>query len=116
MRPEDSGKYRQQSCGISFINLANEIFDINQDGNSEIIVSSLDKTLRVLKPENGEFIWGQIFLSGITTFEIGKIDILKDHVIAAGAADGSLRVFNGSNGISIDSSANCHLIQNIYII
>ena len=39
--------------------------DINGDGNAELIVYSLDKTLRVLNPNSGSYVWGQVFAQGI---------------------------------------------------
>ncbi len=35
--------------------------DVNNDKNDELIVYSLDKTLKVLNPIDGRLVWGQVF-------------------------------------------------------
>ena len=90
--------------------------DINNDGKNEIIVSSLDKTLRVITYESGKYVWGQIFQHGITTFQIGKLTPESDYVIAAGTGDGTLKVFNGVNGVIISTIILPNNIRTIDII
>ena len=83
-----------------------EIKDLNNDEQLRLIVTSLDNTIRVLNPYNGDLIWGQIFQSGVTTFTIteslnylklNQNDICRKFIIAS-SIDGSLRVFRGDNG------------------
>ena len=71
------------------------IEDINGDEINEIVTFSLDKTIRILKPLNGDLIWGQIFQDGI-----GDATVLKNNknlIIGAGN-DGTIRIFNGIDG------------------
>jgi WD40 repeat protein len=75
-----------------------DLVDINNDTKLELIVSSLDKTIRVLNPMDGKYIWGQIFQSGVTTFIVADINNDNKLELIAGAVNGSLRVFNGSDG------------------
>ncbi|MBN1216991.1 MAG: hypothetical protein JXA99_16335, partial [Candidatus Lokiarchaeota archaeon] len=71
--------------------------DINSDNNLEIIVFSLDRTLRILNV-NGELIWAQMFEKGI-----GDVTIYfdrksnKKQIFAVGN-DGTLRIYDGSSG------------------
>ncbi len=71
------------------------IDDININNNIEIIVYSLDKTMRVLNPLDGSLIWGQIFEDGIGDAIIFKDD--RKWIIACGN-DGTIRTFNGIDG------------------
>ena len=71
------------------------IDDINFNNISEIIVYSLDKTIRVLNPFDGSLIWGQIFEDGIGDAIIFKDD--RKLIIACGN-DGTIRSFNGIDG------------------
>ncbi|MFW9826885.1 MAG: PQQ-binding-like beta-propeller repeat protein [Candidatus Thorarchaeota archaeon] len=73
------------------------IDDINNDNLDEIIVHSLDKTLRVLNPKNGEMIWSQIFEGGIGEAAI-YINNNSIKEIAVCSNDGTIRVFNGNTG------------------
>lgn len=86
----------KQKCGDMITKL--DYFDITGDGNNEIIASSIDKTLRALEPKTGILIWGQIFQSGITTFQKGDPDNDGKLEIIAGAVDGSIRIFDGKDG------------------
>ncbi|MHA1342061.1 MAG: hypothetical protein ACTSRZ_14700 [Promethearchaeota archaeon] len=80
-----------------------ELEDINQDGKYELIITSMDNTLRVLDPLNGDLLWGQVFQSGISS--IGIVEeknkenstIIKKYLVA-GALDGSIRIFDAING------------------
>lgn len=75
------------------------IEDINKDNIREIIAYSLDKSIRVLNPFNGNLIWGQIFEQGVTDAifcEIkGKIE--KSELIAS-SNDGTIRAFDPVKG------------------
>ncbi len=75
------------------------IDDLNLDNKNEVIVFSLDKTIRVLKNLEGNLVWGQIFEDGI-----GDAIVYTDHrnpgkkeIIACGN-DGSFRVFDATTG------------------
>ncbi|MFX1308864.1 MAG: hypothetical protein ACFE8C_04140 [Promethearchaeota archaeon] len=71
------------------------IDDINNDNISELIVYSLDKTIRVLNPLDGNLIWGQVFEEGI-----GDAIVLTDEkkIVIACGNDGTIRSFNGIDG------------------
>ncbi|MFX0022914.1 MAG: hypothetical protein ACFE9S_11365 [Candidatus Hermodarchaeota archaeon] len=71
------------------------IENINYDNYNEIIGFSLDKTIRILNPLNGNLIWGQIFQDGIGDVIVFKND--KIELLGAGN-DGTIRVFNGLDG------------------
>ncbi|MFX1327424.1 MAG: hypothetical protein ACFE91_04685 [Promethearchaeota archaeon] len=75
------------------------IADINNNNIDELIVFSLDKTLRVLNPFTGDLIWGQIFEDGIGDAIIftDKKNNGKKEIIACGN-DGTIRSFDGING------------------
>lgn len=75
------------------------IDNINNDELDEIIVYSLDKTLRVLNPLNGNLVWGQIFEEGIGDALIFRENIksANKEIIACGN-DGTIRVFNSIDG------------------
>ncbi len=75
------------------------IDNINNDELDEIIVYSLDKTLRVLNPLNGNLVWGQIFEEGIGDALIFRDNIksANKEIIACGN-DGTIRVFNSIDG------------------
>ncbi|MHA1898594.1 MAG: hypothetical protein ACTSU2_14475 [Promethearchaeota archaeon] len=75
-----------------------EYLDINKDGKEEIIIASMDKTLRILDSATGKFIWGQIFTGGVTKFNIGDVDSDGSLELIAGSTDGTLRIFSGTNG------------------
>ncbi len=71
------------------------IEDINNDDIYELIAFSLDKTIRVLNPFNGDLIWGQIFQDGIGDATI----FINDKKLILGAGnDGTIRCFNGLDG------------------
>lgn len=76
------------------------IDDLNNDEIDELIVYGLDNTMRVLNPESGELIWGQMFEKGIgsaITWEDTELGLSLKEVFAVGN-DGTLRVFDGTNG------------------
>ncbi|MHA1869463.1 MAG: FG-GAP-like repeat-containing protein, partial [Promethearchaeota archaeon] len=75
-----------------------DYLDINKDGKKEIIIASMDKTLRILDSATGKFIWGQIFTGGVTKFNIGDVDSDGSLELIAGSTDGTLRIFSGTNG------------------
>jgi WD40 repeat protein len=70
------------------------IKDINDNGKTEVISYSLDKSIRVLDPTNGNLIWGQLFEDGIEDAIIWDINesISKHQIIACGN-DGTIRAF-----------------------
>jgi WD40 repeat protein len=71
------------------------IEDINNDNIYELIAFSLDNTIRVLNPYNGDLIWGQVFQNGIGD----AIIFINDKKLIIGAGnDGTIRIFNGLNG------------------
>jgi len=73
--------------------------DINKNGQSEIIVYSLDKTLRVLNPVNGKLIWGQVFQDGIEDAVILESSESKiEQILIACGNDGTVRAFSLKNG------------------
>ncbi|MFX1236537.1 MAG: PQQ-binding-like beta-propeller repeat protein [Promethearchaeota archaeon] len=90
-----------------------------------IVCYSLDKTLRVLNPEDGTLLWGQVFEEGIAEAIILKNPTEKNtnNVIACGN-DGTMRCFSGKNGdllwfkrytdklrcLSLQATKNCVLI------
>lgn len=73
--------------------------DINDDGIVNIIAYSLDKSLRVLNPNDGSLLWGQVFEDGVGDALIyrGEGSIKKNLVIACGN-DGTIRAFDGKKG------------------
>lgn len=73
--------------------------DVTGDGHTELLVYSLDKTLRVLNPDNGAYVWGQVFEQGIgdVIIETTKNDP-KNKVVYACGNDGTLRAFDGKKG------------------
>ncbi|MHA1146963.1 MAG: hypothetical protein ACTSR8_01835 [Promethearchaeota archaeon] len=73
--------------------------DVNGNGNTELVVYSLDKTLRVLNLENGSYVWGQVFEQGIgdAIIETEVEDPNKKIVYACGN-DGTIRAFDGKKG------------------
>ncbi len=75
------------------------INDTNNNSQKEIIVFSLDKTIRVLDPLNGDLVWGQVFKEGVGDAIIYNDNNIqsKKELIACGN-DGTLRAFDGSNG------------------
>ncbi|MFX1297837.1 MAG: hypothetical protein ACFFD2_23700 [Promethearchaeota archaeon] len=75
------------------------IEDVNNDNINELIVFSLDKTLRVLNPFDGKLIWGQIFEDGIGDAIVIKNNIRHTYneVLACGN-DGTIRCFDGKKG------------------
>jgi WD40 repeat protein len=75
------------------------IDDINNDNIDELIVFSLDKTLRVLNPLDGNLVWGQIFEDGISdaTIFIDDQNLNNKEIVACGN-DGTIRIFDGNNG------------------
>ena len=75
------------------------IEDITGDGTSELLAYSIDKTIRVLNPIEGNLIWGQMFEEGIGDVCIWTDNIDPNHkeVFACGN-DGTVRIFNGVNG------------------
>ena len=75
------------------------IDDINNDKLDEIIVYSLDNTLRVLNPLNGNLVWGQVFEEGIGDALIFRENIksVYKEIIACGN-DGTIRAFNCNDG------------------
>lgn len=93
-----------------------ECYDINQDNKIELIVSSMDHSLRVLNAETGALIWGQLFQTGITTFKLANLNgDIVDSVICS-AVDGSLRVFNSKNGDLIKFTTLANNIRNIEVV
>ncbi len=75
------------------------IDDINNDNINELIIFSLDKTLRVLDPSNGKLIWGQVFEDGIgdAIVFLNTKNSSKKEILACGN-DGTIRIFNGTEG------------------
>lgn len=75
------------------------IDDINNDKLDELIVYSLDKTLRVLNPLNGNLVWGQVFEDGIGDALIFKENIksINKEIVACGN-DGTIRSFDCIDG------------------
>lgn len=73
--------------------------DINNNGYSEVIAYSLDKSLRILDPKNGNLIWGQVFSDGIEDAIILGANNSKSlqQIIACGN-DGTIRSFSSNNG------------------
>jgi len=76
------------------------IKDINNDKFDEILVYSLDKSLRALNPLNGDLLWGAVFEKGIGDVIVWENDELALHLkeIYACGNDGTIRVFNPLNG------------------
>ncbi len=74
--------------------------DINGDGKKEIVVYSLDKSLRVLSLIDGSLIWGQLFEDGISdAIVIKKDDYDPDkNILVAVGNDGTIRSYNCMNG------------------
>ncbi|MBD3195176.1 MAG: hypothetical protein GF317_08985 [Candidatus Lokiarchaeota archaeon] len=73
--------------------------DINHDESKEILVYSLDKSLRVLNQRDGSLIWGQLFEKGIEdTFVWSNLQNPAETEIIAVGNDGTLRVFSGNSG------------------
>ncbi len=93
-----------------------EYFDINNSGFPEIIASSLDKTIRVLNPNNGEFIWGQLFQHGVTTFKIGDTNDNGAFEAIIGTGDGVLSILDGKTGEFIHKLPLSNNIRTIQII
>ncbi|MFX0040037.1 MAG: PQQ-binding-like beta-propeller repeat protein [Promethearchaeota archaeon] len=101
------GVLRTYKCNISYelISFWNHKFgnsisgilinDINKNNSSELIVYSLDKTIRILDSLNGNLIWGQIFEDGV-----GDAIVFTDDkkMIIAGGNDGTIRAFNAFDG------------------
>jgi len=75
------------------------IGDINNDNKNELIVFSLDKTLRVLNPYDGKLVWGQVFEDGVGDAKIFINDknFHKKEILACGN-DGTIRSFAGIDG------------------
>ena len=75
------------------------IEDINGDTINELIIFSLDKTLRVLNPSDGKLVWGQVFENGIGDAIIFLRDknSAKKEILACGN-DGTIRIFDGKDG------------------
>jgi hypothetical protein len=75
------------------------IKDINDNSKTEVISYSLDKSIRVLDPTNGNLIWGQIFEDGIEDAIIWNKNELesKQQIIACGN-DGTIRAFSLEKG------------------
>jgi WD40 repeat protein len=74
-------------------------FDVNFNGNKEIVAYSIDKSIRCLNSCDGSLLWGQLFEDGI-----GDAILLQDvrvpltsEIIACGN-DGTIRSFNGKSG------------------
>ncbi|MFX0106114.1 MAG: hypothetical protein ACFE75_11570 [Candidatus Hodarchaeota archaeon] len=74
------------------------IDDINNDNLDELIVFSLDKTIRTLNPLDGNLVWGQIFEDGIGDATIFIDDKNSKKEILASGNDGTIRSFDGTNG------------------
>ncbi len=75
------------------------IEDINGDNINELIIFSLDKTLRVLNPSDGKLVWGQVFENGVGDAIIFLSDnnSAKKEILACGN-DGTIRIFDGKDG------------------
>ncbi|MFX1364372.1 MAG: hypothetical protein ACFFCE_00820 [Promethearchaeota archaeon] len=75
------------------------IEDINDNNFNELIIFSLDKTLRVLNSLDGKLIWGQIFQDGIADAIVFKNNKKHNHkeILACGN-DGTIRCYEGVNG------------------
>lgn len=75
------------------------INDINNNDENELIVYSLDQSLRVLKPSDGSLIWGQMFEEGIGEVKVweGEGTQKRKEIYAAGN-DHTIRAFNGEDG------------------
>jgi len=84
----------------SFQNSVSGLFfdDINDDSKTELVAYSLDKSLRVLNPLNGELMWGQLFEDGVGVVKAYDCDGDGDIEVIGGGNDGTLRVFNGKDG------------------
>jgi WD40 repeat protein len=88
------GVLRTYKCNISYelISFWNHKFgnsisgilinDVNKNNSSELIVYSLDKTIRTLDSLNGNLIWGQIFEDGVGDAIVFTDD--KKMIIAGG--------------------------------
>ena len=75
------------------------IDDINNDGLDNLIVFSLDKTIRVLNPLDGNLVWGQVFRDGVGDAIIfTDIKGFRNKELIACGNDGTIRVFNGKSG------------------
>ncbi|UCC20390.1 MAG: hypothetical protein JSV62_03620 [Promethearchaeota archaeon] len=75
------------------------IEDINKNNLDEIIVFSLDRTLRVLDIIDGKLIWGQIFEDGIGDAMVyTNKQNANNKEIAACGNDGTIRIFEGTTG------------------
>jgi WD40 repeat protein len=75
------------------------VSDINNDGLNEIIAFSLDKSIRVLNPNNGNLLWGQLFGEGVTDAIICEnLDYVKRVEIIVSSNDGTIRSFNPLKG------------------
>jgi len=71
------------------------INDIDHNNISELIVYSLDKTIRVLNPLDGNLIWGQVFEDGVGDAIVYTDD--KKIILVCGN-DGTIRSFNSIDG------------------
>ncbi|TXT54978.1 MAG: hypothetical protein BAJALOKI2v1_720003 [Promethearchaeota archaeon] len=73
--------------------------DLNNDGITELISYSLDKTLRVLNKKDGLMIWGQMFEKGIgDAIILPPFSDLEEKEVCACGNDGTLRIFDSKNG------------------
>jgi len=75
------------------------IDDINNDSLNELVIFSLDKTLRVLNPYDYTLVWAQVFEDGIGDAKIfiNNENFAKKEILACGN-DGTIRIFDGTNG------------------
>ena len=76
------------------------IDDVSNDKKEELIVYSLDKSIRVINPLNGELVWGEVFEDGIGDAIVWTNDDLARHLkeIFACGNDGTIRIYAANNG------------------
>lgn len=86
----------QHKCNDMITQL--QLYDIINNGNTEVVLSSVDHSIRVLQKDTGNLIWGQLFQIGVTKFIIDDIDDDGQLELAASASNGDVRVFSGKNG------------------
>jgi WD40 repeat protein len=102
------------------------INDVNSDGIKEVIAYSLDKSIRVLNPQNGFLIWGQLFEEGVADAVICKsLQNDRNVEIIASSNDGTIRSFDPYKGDllwfkrfdnKIRTISNVNVGRNNYII
>lgn len=63
-------------------------------GHEVLLIPSLDKTLRLLTAKEGKLLWGDTFASGVNVATQGLDSTGKNHYIAAGGNDHTLRLYS----------------------